>query len=56
MKRGYIAADESTRTNVPGVFAVGDIRTKAVRQVVTRRQTARWPHTMRRSIWRRKDK
>ena len=32
---GYIAADESTRTNVPGVFAVGDIRTKAVRQVVT---------------------
>ena len=32
---GYIAADESTRTNVSGVFAVGDIRTKAVRQVVT---------------------
>ena len=32
---GYIAADESTRTNVPGVFAVGDVRTKAVRQVIT---------------------
>lgn len=32
---GYIVADESTRTNIPGVFAVGDIRTKAVRQVVT---------------------
>lgn len=26
--QGYIIADESTRTNLPGVFAVGDIRTK----------------------------
>ncbi len=34
-KVGYIVADESTRTNIPGVFAVGDVRTKAVRQVVT---------------------
>ncbi|MDO4531393.1 MAG: thioredoxin-disulfide reductase [Bacillota bacterium] len=32
---GYIIADESTRTNLPGVFAVGDVRTKALRQVVT---------------------
>lgn len=32
---GYIAADETTRTNLPGVFAVGDVRTKALRQVVT---------------------
>lgn len=32
---GYIIADESTRTNIPGVFAVGDVRTKEVRQVVT---------------------
>ena len=32
---GYVIADESTRTNLPGVFAVGDVRTKALRQVVT---------------------
>lgn len=32
---GYIIADESTCTNIEGVFAVGDVRTKALRQVVT---------------------
>lgn len=32
---GYLVADESTRTNIPGVFAVGDVRTKVMRQVVT---------------------
>ena len=32
---GYIVADESTRTNVDGVYAVGDVRTKPLRQVVT---------------------
>ena len=32
---GYILADETTRTNIPGVFAAGDVRTKALRQIVT---------------------
>ena len=32
---GYLPADETTRTAVSGVFAAGDVRTKAVRQVVT---------------------
>lgn len=32
---GYIVADESTQTNIPGVYAVGDVRTKQVRQIVT---------------------
>lgn len=32
---GYIVADESTKTNLPGVFVAGDVRTKAVRQIVT---------------------
>lgn len=32
---GYIAADETTKTNLPGVFAAGDVRTKAVRQIIT---------------------
>lgn len=32
---GYVVADESGRTSVPGVFAAGDVRTKTLRQVVT---------------------
>lgn len=32
---GYIVAEESTETSIPGVYAVGDVRTKAVRQIVT---------------------
>lgn len=34
-QHGYIIAGEDTKTDVPGVFAVGDIRTKDLRQVVT---------------------
>ena len=32
---GYVIAGEDTKTNIPGVFAVGDMRTKLLRQVVT---------------------
>jgi len=35
MENGYILTDEEMRTNVPGVFAAGDIRKKTFRQVVT---------------------
>lgn len=34
-ERGYVIADESTKTNIPGVFAAGDVRTKLLRQVIT---------------------
>ena len=32
---GYIVADESTRTSISGVYALGDVRTKVLRQIVT---------------------
>ncbi len=32
---GYIIAGESTQSSIPGVYAVGDVRTKQLRQVVT---------------------
>ncbi|HCM87163.1 MULTISPECIES: thioredoxin-disulfide reductase [Enterococcus] len=35
MERGYIKTDEKMATNVPGVYAAGDVRVKNVRQVVT---------------------
>ncbi len=33
--QGYLIADETTQTNIPGVYAVGDVRTKQVRQIIT---------------------
>lgn len=35
MENGFILTDEDMRTNVPGIFAAGDIRVKKLRQVVT---------------------
>lgn len=32
---GYLLAGETTRTNLPGVYAVGDVRQKPLRQIVT---------------------
>ena len=34
-EKGYIAAGESTVTSIPGVYAVGDVRTKGLRQIIT---------------------
>lgn len=33
--KGYIVTDENMQTNVPGIFAAGDIRVKHLRQIVT---------------------
>ena len=35
LENGYIVAGEDTKTNADGVYAVGDVRTKAFRQIVT---------------------
>jgi thioredoxin reductase (NADPH) len=34
-KWGYVVAGEDTKTSVPGVFAVGDVRVKELRQITT---------------------
>ena len=34
-KNGYIVAGETTETNIPGVYAAGDVHTKILRQVIT---------------------
>lgn len=35
MENGYILTDDDMHTNLPGVFAAGDLRKKSLRQVVT---------------------
>ncbi|MEA4970187.1 MAG: thioredoxin-disulfide reductase [Candidatus Pelethousia sp.] len=35
MEQGYILTDDDMRTNIPGVFAAGDVRKKSMRLVVT---------------------
>ena len=35
LENGYIVTDANMHTNIPGVFAAGDIRVKSLRQVVT---------------------
>ena len=35
MENGYIRAGEDGKTSVPGIFAAGDVRTKALRQIIT---------------------
>ncbi|MDD3165696.1 MAG: FAD-dependent oxidoreductase, partial [Oscillospiraceae bacterium] len=32
---GYLLADENGKTAIPGFFVAGDVRSKAVRQIVT---------------------
>lgn len=34
-QNGYLISEETTCTNIPGVYAAGDVRTKLLRQVVT---------------------
>lgn len=34
-KAGYIVAGEDCKTDLPGVFAAGDVRTKPLRQIIT---------------------
>ena len=50
MENGYIKTDADMHTNIPGVFAAGDLRVKSLRQVVTARQTAPLPPCRRKNI------
>ena len=34
-EKGYIKTNEDMHTSIPGVYAVGDVRVKSLRQVIT---------------------
>ncbi len=51
-RSGYVVADETTETSLPGVYAVGDVRTKPLRQVVTAVADGPWRSIWRRNTWR----
>ena len=34
-EKGYLIAGEDCRTSVKGIYAAGDVRTKALRQILT---------------------
>ena len=53
---GYIVAGETTETSIPGVYAVGDVRTKPLRQVVTAVADGTVESTWRKNISRKTDK
>lgn len=53
---GYIVAGETTETSIPGVYAVGDVRTKPSVRWSPPWRTARWQSTWRKNISRKTDK
>lgn len=50
-ENGYIQADESCTTRLPGVFVAGDTRTKWLRQIITAAADGRWPPPGRGITW-----
>lgn len=56
-EQGYIKADETHPHGLPGVFAVGDVRTKPLRQIVTATADGRRPPILSNNTsWKKTDK